>query len=210
MNPKQIRNEKAARRIVAALKARHFDAYYCETKEEAAEKIMSLIPETDTVAWGGSATMVSLGVIERVLKRNPVINRDEAKTGDEKAELMRKSLLCDTYLTGTNALTEDGELVNVDGNGNRVAAMIYGPKRVIVATGMNKVTKTVQEAAARARNYAAPINAQRFGLKTPCSETGVCGDCKGKDSICSFIVRTRLCRPENRIIVVLIGEDLGF
>jgi L-lactate utilization protein LutB len=140
-----------------------------------------------------------------------VIDRDKAASPEERTELMRQALLCDTYLTGTNALTEDGQLVNVDGNGNRVAAMTFGPKQVIVVAGMNKVQKTLETACARARTIAAPVNVQRFqDLKTPCNETGACADCLSPDSICSFIVHTRLCKPKGRIKVILIGKDLGF
>lgn len=208
--PEQTRNDKLGAQIVKALEARHFEAYYCASKEEATKQILSLIPKSDTVAWGGSMTMEALGIIDNVRKSNSVIDRDTAKTPEEKADLMRKSLLCDTYLCGTNALTEDGILVNVDGNGNRVAAMTYGPKNVIVAVGLNKVTKTEADALSRARNTAAPINAQRFNLETPCCKTGECGNCKSTQSICCYIVTTRLCRPANKIKVVLIGAPMGF
>lgn len=208
--PEQIRNDKVGTQVVKALEARHFEAYYCATKEEAREKILSLIPKSDTVSWGGSATMEALGIIDSVRKSNNVIDRDTAKNPEEKADLMRKSLLCDTYLCGTNAMSEDGILVNVDGNGNRVAAMTYGPKNVIVAVGVNKIVKTEADAISRARNIAAPINAQRFGLETPCNKTGECGNCKLTQSICCYMVTTRLCRPAKKIKVVIIGEAMGF
>lgn len=208
--PEQIRNDKVGTQVVKALEARHFEAYYCATKEEAREKILSLIPKSDTVSWGGSATMEVLGIIDSVRKSNNVIDRDTAKTPEEKADLMCKSLLCDTYLCGTNAMSEDGILVNVDGNGNRVAAMTYGPKNVIVAVGVNKIVKTEADAISRARNIAAPINAQRFGLETPCNKTGECGNCKLTQSICCYMVTTRLCRPAKKIKVVIIGEAMGF
>jgi L-lactate utilization protein LutB len=140
-----------------------------------------------------------------------LINRDAAKTPEEKADLQRQALLCDTFLSGTNALTEDGVLVNIDGNGNRVAAMCYGPRQVIIVTGINKVVKSLDDAVARARNLAAPLNAARFpSLKTPCAANGACGNCRGADSICSQILVTRLCKPTGRIKVILIGEPLGF
>jgi L-lactate utilization protein LutB len=211
MSPEQQRNDKLGEQIVKALKTRHFDAYYCSTKQAALAQVMDLIPKTDTVAWGGSATMEALGVIQAVRQDGyRTIDRDKAQTKEERIELMRQALLCDTYLCGTNAITEDGELVNIDGNGNRVAAMTFGPKSVIVACGMNKAVKTVMDAAERARNYAAPVNAQRFDIQTPCRTTGACADCKSPESICTYIVRTRLCRPAGRIKVVLIGETLGF
>ena len=208
---KRIRNEKLGAGLIKALSLRHFDAYYCASSSEAAEKILSLIPKTDVVSWGGSMTMEALGVIDRVKKGGwRVIDRSTAQSQGEKIEIMRRALLCDTYLTGANAISEDGEIVNVDGNGNRVAAMTFGPKSVIVACGMNKVVKTAEDAISRARNTAAPVNAQRFDIRTPCKTTGSCADCKSTDSICSYIVRTRLCKPAGRIKVVLVGEALGF
>ncbi|MGI5106375.1 lactate utilization protein [Treponema socranskii] len=207
----RIRNEKLGAGLIKAFSLRHFDAYYCASSSEAAEKILSLIPKTDVVSWGGSMTMEALGVIDRVKKGGwRVIDRSTAQSQEEKIEIMRRALLCDTYLTGANAISEDGEIVNVDGNGNRVAAMTFGPKSVIVACGMNKVVKTAEDAISRARNTAAPVNAQRFNIRTPCKTTGSCADCKSTDSICSYIVRTRLCKPAGRIKVVLIGEAIGF
>ena len=207
----RIRNEKLGASLIKALSLRHFDAYYCASSSEAAEKILSLIPKTDVVSWGGSMTMEAIGVIERVKKGGwRVIDRSTAQSQEEKIEITRSALLCDTYLTGANAISEDGEIVNVDGIGNRVAAMTFGPKSVIVACGINKVVKTAQDAVSRARNTAAPVNAQRFDIRTPCKTTGTCADCKSTDSICSYIVRTRLCKPAGRIKVVLIGEALGF
>jgi L-lactate utilization protein LutB len=140
-----------------------------------------------------------------------VIDRDKVASPQERTELMRKALLCDTFLASSNAVSEDGQLVNIDGFGNRVAAMCYGPKQVIVLAGMNKVAKTLVDAQVRARTIAAPCNIQRLAeAKTPCSETGACADCRSPESICSYIVTTRLCRPAGRIKVILIGKDLGF
>lgn len=211
MAPEQQRNDKLGEQLVKALKTRHFDAYYCSTKQAAAQQVISLIPRTDIVSWGGSATMEALGIIQRVKMEGwKVIDRDSAQNKEERFELMRQALLCDTFLAGTNAITEDGELINVDGNGNRVAAVTFGPKSVIIACGMNKVVKDIPAALSRARNYAAPVNAQRFDIQTPCRFTGACADCKSVDSICTYIIRTRLCKPEGRIKIVLIGENLGF
>jgi len=138
-----------------------------------------------------------------------VLDRDKASSPEERAEIMRRALACDTFLSGTNAISEDGQLVNIDGNGNRVAAMIYGPKQVIVVVGMNKVAKTYEDAVVRARTISAPLNAQRIpNLKTPCSENGSCANCQSADTICSFIVTTRFSKA-GRIKVILIGKDLG-
>ena len=175
------------------------------------EKVLSLIPKADIVSWGGSLTLEGLNLQKFIVDRGyKVIDRDKGETPEERSELMRQSLLCDTFLSGTNAITEDGQLVNIDGNGNRVAAMIHGPKQVIVVAGMNKVEQTIIEAYNRAKTIAAPSNMQRFqNKKTPCSETGACADCLSQDCICAYIVRTRICKPRGRIKVILIGKELG-
>ena len=138
------------------------------------------------------------------------IQKEKTKTPEEKQEMMRQSLLSDTFLSGANAITEDGEIINVDGNGNRVAALTFGPKSVVIACGINKIVRSVQDAETRARTIAAPINAQRFDITTPCIATGRCCDCKSPQSICCVISRIRLCKPKGRIKVVIIGESLGF
>jgi L-lactate utilization protein LutB len=157
-------------------------------------------------------TAAAMGLYDRAAKEGyKCINRDAAKSPEEKVELMRQALLCDTFLMGTNALSEDGILVNIDGNGNRVAGLCYGPRQVIIVAGMNKVAKSLDDAVARARNLAAPLNTQRFpAMKTPCSINGACGNCKSAESICCQIVVTRLCKPAGRIKVILVGQDLGF
>jgi L-lactate utilization protein LutB len=210
-SPIELRYDKLGPRVVKALQGRFFEAWYFSETSEAVEKVFSLIPKTDTVSWGGSLTTTGLNLTQMAAEKGyKVIDRDKAATPAERIEMMRQALLCDTYLTGTNAISEDGQLVNVDGNGNRVAAMTFGPKQVIVVAGMNKVRKTVDIALARARTIAAPSNMQRFpNAKTPCNETGACADCLSPDSICSFIVHTRICRPAGRIKVILIGKDLG-
>jgi hypothetical protein len=208
----KLRNSKLGPALVKALEARYFKADYCEDIPQAVEKIFTLIPADHVVSWGGSMTAQALGLYDEAAKRGyRVIDRDAAKTQEEKVELLRRSLLCDTYLMGTNAISEDGQLVNVDGNGNRVAALCYGPRQVIVVAGMNKVQKTLDAAITRARTMAAPLNVQRFpACKTPCNVRGACEDCKSPDSICCHIVITRFCRPPGRIRVILIGKDLGF
>jgi len=210
--PMELRYDKLGPKVVKALESRFFEAWYFSETGEAVEKVFSLIPKTDTVSWGGSFTTAALNLQGIAVERGyKVIDRDKAASPEERTELMRQALLCDTFLTGTNAISEDGQLVNIDGFGNRVAAMIYGPKQVIVVAGMNKVAKTVMDAANRARTIAAPANTQRFpNIKTPCNETGACADCLSPDSICTYIVRTRICKPKGRIKVILIGKDLGF
>ena len=208
----EARNSKLGPKLVKALQARYFEAYYLDGIPEAVDKVFSLIPGDHVISWGGSMTAAAMDLYAEAEKRGyALIDRDKAANGGEKAELMRKSLLCDTYLSGTNALTEDGILVNVDANGNRVAAMCYGPRQVIIVTGINKAVKTLDDAVSRVRNLAAPLNALRFpGLKTPCSETGSCGNCKSAASICAQVLITRLCKPAGRIKVIIVGQDLGF
>ena len=208
----ELRNSKLGSALVKALEDRHFEAAYFDSINPAVEKVFSLIPGDHVISWGGSMTAKAMNLYEEAEKRGyKVINRDAAKTPEEKTELMRKSLLCDTYLMGTNALSEDGQLVNIDAYGNRVAALCYGPRQVIVVASTAKAAKTLDDAIVRARNIAAPLNVQRFpDNKTPCSINGTCRDCKSADSICAQMVITRLCRPAGRIKVILIGQDLGF
>lgn len=207
-----IRNEKLGATVVKNLESRNFEAYYCATKEEALEQAMKLIPEGCSVSWGGSVSVDEIGLRDRLRDGGyTLIDRDTAKTPEERMEIMRRGLLCDVFLMGTNAMSEDGQLVNIDGNGNRVAALTFGPKNVIVLAGINKIVKSVEDALTRARTTAAPINTQRFaGLSTPCLKTGVCGDCNAKDCICNAIVTTRRCAPAKRIKVIVVGDTLGF
>lgn len=205
------RNSLLGKQVVEALKKKHFEAYYVENKSEALKKALELIPESHSISWGGSVTVEEIGLKEELKKRgNVMIDRDEAKTPEEREELMRKALLCDTFLMSSNAITEDGELYNIDGHANRVAALCFGPKYVVIIAGMNKVVKDMKAAYTRVRTYSAPVNAQRFNLDTPCCKTGACYDCNSIKSICAQMVETRFCRPEGRIKVILVGEELGF
>ncbi len=205
------RQELAGPRVVEALRRNHFDAYYVSTAAEALDTVMSLIPKDHVVSWGGSMTLQALGVPQRLAQEEyAVLDRDSVSTAEEKEELMRKALLCDTFLMSSNAISADGQLFNIDGTGNRVAALCFGPRSVIVVAGMNKVVADLEEACGRARHYAAPANMQRFaGRKTPCAATGLCGNCHSSDCICNQLVATRNCRPAGRIKVILVGEDLG-
>lgn len=202
--------DKKGPKVAENFNKRGFEAYYCPTKDEALQKAVSLIPEDHVVSWGGSVSINDIGLRPYVLEHRQVIDRDTAKTPEERQQLLRQALLCDTFIMGTNAATEDGQLYNIDGTGNRVAALIFGPKQVIVLVGMNKVEPTLEAAIARARSVASPMNMQRFSKKTPCAITGMCADCLSPDSICNQMVRTRRCAPAGRIKVILVGENLGF
>ena len=211
MNVKTTCYEKRAQVVVKNLRSRHFDAYYCATKEEALQQALSLIPEGSTVGWGGCASAEEIGLVDAVRRGNyRAIDRNTGATPEEKTKLMKQAMLAEVFLTGTNALSQDGELVNIDGTGNRVAAIVYGPDSVIVVAGMNKVCATLEDAMTRARTVAAPLNSQRFTIQTPCNVTGTCADCKSPQCICNHILITRHCRPAGRIKVILVGEDLGF
>lgn len=206
------RNQMLGQRLAGELISRKFSAFYCETMAEAAELALSLIPEDHVVSFGGSVTIADSGIVSRLRQSGTkIIDRDTAADQAERQRLMRDALTCDTYLTSVNAISEDGTLVCVDGVGNRVAAMCYGPKSVIAIVGMNKVCKTEADAERRARTVASPLNAVRVGAKgTPCSSTGSCHDCKSADCICSFVVKTRFCRVQDRIKVILVGESAGY
>ena len=205
------RNELLGKAVIANLAKRNMEGYYCATKEEALQKALELIPATDVVTWGGSVSIDEIGLLAAVKERNPVIDRDTAATMEEKVEMMRKGLTCDTFLMSTNAMSEDGILVNIDGNGNRVASLIFGPKQVVIIAGVNKITKDLDSAVARARSTAAPVNAQRFaGIRVPCAATGVCANCNSPDCMCCQVVVTRHSRQAGRIKIILVGENLGF
>ncbi len=197
--------------LVKTFNSRFFESYYCSTKEDACTQALKLINEGDTVSWGGSVSAVQCGIIDKVKNGNyTVVDRALAKDAEEKDELMHKAFFVDTYIMSANAVSQSGELVNVDGNGNRVAALCYGPKQVIVIVSLNKVMPDLDSAIKRARSVAAPTNAQRFGLDTPCAKTGQCFNCTNPDCICADIVITRISRPKNRIKIIFCGEDMGY
>jgi L-lactate utilization protein LutB len=202
--------EKRGSILVKNLKSRHFEAYYCATKEEALEKALELIPKGATVGWGGVMSAHQIGLVEALHQGDyRLVDRDKGETPEEKLQAAKDCMFADVFLTGANGLSLEGEMVNIDGTGNRVAAIVYGPKEVLVIAGMNKVCDTLEEAVKRAREVAAPLNMMRFMKDTPCAATGKCGDCKAEGCICNQIVITRHCRPVGRIQFVLVGEQLG-
>lgn len=197
--------------IIKNLQKRGMEGYYVDTREEAIEKAMSMINQDDVVSWGGSYTVDELG-IKKLLeeKQIAVIDRDKAKSPEERVRLMKQALTADVFLTSTNAITMNGELLNIDGNGNRLAAYCYGPDSVIVIAGMNKVATDIDTAMKRARTEATVPNAFRTNSNTPCRATGKCSECTMPDTLCSQILVTRYCKPHNKIKVILVGENLGF
>lgn len=208
---KEMCYEKRGAVLVKNLKSRHFDAVYCKNREEALQQALKWIPQGATVGWGGALSAAQIGLIDAVKQGNfHAIDRNAAVTPEQRDQAAKDCMFADVFLSGANAISLDGEMVNIDGFGNRVAAIIFGPKTVIVIAGMNKVADTLEYAIVRARTVAAPMNQQRFMLNTPCTKTGVCADCKSEESICNQIVITRHCRPAGRIKFILVGEDLGF
>lgn len=200
--------EKRAQILIKNLQSRLFDAYYCENREEALAKALELIPKGASVGWGGATSAQQIGLLEALHSSDyRFIDRDLAP---DREQAMRECLLADVFITGANALSLTGEMVNIDGMGNRVAAICYGPKSVVVIAGMNKVSDTLEAAVSRARTVAAPMNKQRFAPETPCMITGTCADCKAPGCICNQIVITRNCRPAGRIKFIIVGEELGF
>ncbi len=196
--------------VAEALKKRHFEAYYVSDKAAAVEKILEIIPKSHSISWGGCMTMDELGLKEKFIEAGyTLIDRDTASTAEEREAIMHKALNCGSFIMSSNAITEKGELFNIDGKGNRVAALCYGPENIIVIAGMNKVVQDMDAAYKRVRGYAAPANAQRFDIDTPCKKIGECADCLSGSTICAQFVETRICKPAGRIKVVLIGEELG-
>ena len=208
--PKEIYYEKRGQILVKNLRSRHFEAYYCADKEEALKKALELIPEGSTIGWGGAQSCQEIGLMAALRAGNySPIDRDRCKTMEEREQAQREMLGADFFLTGANGLSLDGQMVNIDGTGNRLAAICYGPKKNLVVAGMNKVVDSLEDAVRRARTIAAPMNKQRFDNQTPCAVTGACGDCKVEGCICNQILVTRHCRPLGRIKFILVGEDLG-
>lgn len=212
MTPKKQAYKTLANTMIKNFGKRNIEGFYCDTKEEAVTLAMNLMKEGGTVGMGGTETVKEIALIDAI-KRTPslhFIDRETAKNPEEKKAIYRESFNADYYLMSSNAITIDGELVNIDGNGNRVACLIYGPEQVIVLAGMNKVVDDVESGIQRVGIHAAPPNAARLGTRTPCAALGHCGDCHSEDCMCCQIVITRHSRQKGRIKVILIGEELGF
>lgn len=211
MQPIETYNEINGKKLVEALAKRNMEGYYCATKEEALKKALELIPEGASVTWGGSQSIQQIG-LTAALKNGAynVYDRADAKDADEVQEIYRKAFSVDYYLASSNAITYDGQLLNIDGNGNRVAAMIFGPKNVLLIVGMNKLTKDIDSAMDRVRNYASVLNVLRLDCDTPCKTVGKCSDCISPQTVCCQVVTTRFSRTKNRIKIILVGEELGY
>lgn len=209
MNPNITkRNELLAQKTIDGLKSRNMEGFYAASKEEALKIALELIPEGSSISMGGGMSVHEIGLSEALKNGNyDFIDRDAY---EDKRQAMLMAYDADFFLASCNAMTDNGVLVNIDGNSNRVSAIAQGPKHVIFIVGMNKVCSDVDAAMKRARSVAAPMNAQRFGLDTPCSKKGTCFNCKSPDTICCQILVTRYSRHAGRIKVILVNDNLGF
>jgi L-lactate utilization protein LutB len=203
--------KKVAETVIKNMAKRKITAYYSDTREEAAKRIISLIEDGSSISWGGSMTLEEINIFQK-LETNPSYKLlDRSKVSPELVpDLYREAFSSDYYLMSSNAVTLDGKLVNIDGTGNRVAALIYGPKHVIIVVGMNKIAENEEEALTRVKNIASPLNAIRLNKTTPCSKTKSCHDCLTSDCICMQTVITRNSREKGRIHVILVGDSLGY
>ena len=202
------RNELLARKVIKGLQSRNMDGYYAPSREEALKLALSLIPEDSTVTMGGAMSAHEIGLVDAL--KNGRYRFIDRNAGEDRRAAMLLAYDADVFLSSANAITEDGMMVNIDGNSNRVSAIAHGPKKVVFIVGMNKVCSDLDGAMKRARNVAAPINAQRFGLSTPCAKTGACMDCKSPDTICCQFLITRYSRHKDRMHVILVNDSLGF
>lgn len=202
------RNEKLANKVIKGLKSRQMEGYYAAGREGALAQALQVIPEGSTCTMGGGMSVWEIGLAD-ALKEGPYHFIDRDEIADKRAAMLA-AYDADVFLASCNAITEDGILVNIDGNANRVSAIAQGPRKVLFVVGMNKVCKDVDAAMKRARNVAAPINAQRFDINTPCVRTGSCADCKSPDTVCCQFLITRFSRHPGRIHVILVNDDLGF
>ncbi len=212
MDAKLTFYEIQATTIIRNLEKRRMKGYFCPTSEDAVKTAMELTAADSTISFGGSMSLLESGVLKALRARTDIrlIDRSLAKSEDEVKQAYRDSFSADTYFMSTNAITLDGQLVNTDGNGNRVAALAYGPDQVIILAGMNKAVPTVEDAIRRIHNIASPPNCIRLNKNTPCANSGVCHECLGDDCICSQTVITRRSGIQDRIKVILVGEELGY
>lgn len=202
------RNDLLAQKVIKGLESRNMRGFYARDREEALKMALDLIPEGSTVTMGGSVSAAEIGLVDALQSDSYRFVDRNSFTDPHDSAL--EAFNADVFLASCNAMTEDGVLVNIDGNANRVSAIAYGPRKVLFIVGMNKVCKDVDAAMKRARNVAAPVNAQRFGLQTPCTKNGSCLNCLSPDTICCQFLVTRYSRHADRIYVILVNDNLGF
>ncbi|MCM1164950.1 MAG: lactate utilization protein [Lachnospiraceae bacterium] len=204
--------DEKIQRTMDNLRLNKMKPYFAERRTELFHIIGDLVKNDGLITSGGSMTLKESGVIDFLHNEfgGAYIDRSAARSPEETQEIMRRAFVSDTFLTSSNAITEDGELYNVDGNGNRVSAMIFGPKQVIVVAGVNKIVKNLAEAKERVEKIAAPKNTARLNCETPCAKTGECMHCRSSARICCSYVTLAQQRVPDRIKVILVNEDLGY
>ncbi len=211
MTPKQLAFQTTAENIIHKLNKRNMEGYFFEDSASCVKAITNMMPEGSVISWGGSESIKECGLMSALSKdKYTLIDRLRAKTPEESREIFARTVMADYYLMSTNAITMDGELINIDGNGNRVACLIHGPKNVIVVVGMNKLVTTVEDGYRRVRDIASPANAKRLNRNTPCFHTGRCGDCLCDDCMCNQVVITRKSGQPGRIKIFFVAEELGY
>jgi len=197
--------------LIENLRTRNIEGLYFRTFEEAKEQILDLIPTSAAVGIGNSVTLKNMNIANALIERgNTVFDKTKAKNEKESEMLKKKSLLTDWYISGTNGISIDGHIVNMDHSGNRVAAMIYGPDNIIIVIGKNKIMNSLEEAIYRVRNISAPMNARRAGLNPPCVSTNKCIDCKSKERVCNNLVIIEGQSDEKRMKILIVDEEEGF
>lgn len=212
MSIKQDAYAVTAKTIIGNLQKRNMEGFYCASKEELVRTILPMLEKGSSIAWGGSETFKECGMLTALEQDGSfeLIDRSKAGTPEESRKIFGQTAMCDYYFMSTNAITLNGELVNIDGNGNRVSALIHGPQHVFIIAGMNKVTRDVEDGVKRVRVSACPPNGVRLNKSTPCATTGRCGECLSDECMCNQIVITRKSGHKGRIKVFLVGEELGF
>ena len=211
MTAKKTAYEITAKTIISNLAKRNIEGFYFSDKEQLMNQIFSYLPEQSSISWGGSETLKEIGLLDQLKEKSyHLIDHANAVTDEQKRELIRDTSVCDYFFMSSNAITLDGELLNIDGTGNRISYLMYGPSHVFLFIGMNKVVSDVDSGIARIRNMACPPNAVRLNRKTPCAATGRCGDCLSPDCMCNHMLVTRRCGTKDRIKVFLVGEELGY
>lgn len=210
MTPKQQFYDLAAKTLIKNLEKRGMEGYFCPDKQSAVQKALELMAKGSSIGWGGSLTLTETGLIDALKSGDyKVIDRAQYKTREEVQQLKRELITCDYFLMSTNAISMDGQLVNIDGTSNRVAYLCYGPEHVIILASMSKLAPDLDSAVSRARHLAAPPNNLRLKINNPCTLTGKCSDCLTETTICCQFVITRFSKPKGRIKVILIGEEAG-
>lgn len=211
MTPKEEAFATLAQELMKSLKRRGMQGHYFENSAALVAHLRKELPEGAAISWGGSESLKESGVMTLLQEGSyELIDRAQAKTPEEARQIFSRTVLADYYFMSTNAITLDGELINIDGNGNRIACLVQGPSHVLLVVGRNKIASTVEDGIRRVQNMASPANTKRLKLNTPCSQTGKCGNCLSEDCICSHIVITRRSRHQGRIQVLLVNEDLGY